>query len=557
MNRPKLIVGRCLTAFVFLAILVTTAMLWTGVAQTAGATKCEDLASLTLPDATITSALMVAAGSFTPPAGGRRGSGAPGIAQAGADGRGPAEARGGAAGRVGGAGAVYGTLPAFCRVAATLKPSSDSEIKVEVWLPASGWNGKFQAVGNGGWAGTISYPALAAAVAAGYAGASTDTGHTGNTAQFALGHPEKVIDLAYRSVHEMTVKAKTIIEAHYGNAPKSSYWNGCSQGGRQGLAEAQRYPADFDGIVAGAAAWNQMYLHAGRLAINKVANRTPDSNIPQSKYPLVHDAVLKACDRLDGVQDGVIENPVRCRFDPKVLQCEDADGPSCLTAAQVETARALYAPVRNPNSGAVIYPGLQPGSELGWNITGGPEPIGTALDAFKYVVFGDPSWDWRRFDPATDIERTMKAMDVLATNNTNLKPFFDRGGKLLLYHGWNDTQVAPEQSTNYFSAVVGNAGKGAVGKSIQLYMVPGMNHCQGGAGTDTFDKIAAMEQWEEKGTAPDQIVASHRTDGKVDRTRPLCPFGNVARWKGTGSTDEAANFTCAVDAGAPQRVRRP
>src|SRR3989442_1228877 len=188
----------------------------------------------------------------------------------------------------------------------------------------------------------------------------------------------------------MTVKAKAIINAHYGNAAKVSIWNGCSQGGRQGLAEAQRYPADFDGIIAGAAAWNQAQLHAGRLTVNRFANRSADSNVPQSKYRMVHDAVLNACDALDGVKDGVIENPSRCKFDPKVLQCESADGPTCLTAAQVETARALYAPVKNPNSGGVIYPALQPGSELVWNVTGGPEPIGTALEAFKFVVFANP-----------------------------------------------------------------------------------------------------------------------------------------------------------------------
>lgn len=482
------------------------------------ATSCENLASLALPQAAITSAQVVAAGAFTPPG------------------------RGGA----GRGGDVFAALPAFCRVAATLKPSNDSDIKVEVWLPASGWNGKLQAVGNGGWAGTIRYPALAAAVASGYVGVSTDTGHVGGTAQFAVGHPEKLIDLSYRSQHEMTVKAKAVITAHYGNPAKLSIWNGCSQGGRQGLAEAQRYPADFDGIIAGAAAWNQAQLHAGRLALNKVVNRTADSNIPREKYRMVHDAVLAACDANDGVKDGVIENPARCKFDPKVLQCEGADGPTCLTAAHVESARALYAPVKNPNSGAVIYPALQPGSELVWNVTGGPEPVGTALEAFKFIVFGDPNWDWRRFDPATDIEKTVRAFEVMATSNTNLKPFFERGGKLLMYHGWNDTQVAPEQSTAYFNAVTSLAGRGAIGKSIQLYMVPGMNHCAGGDGTDDFDKVAAMEQWLASGKAPDSIVAAHLTDGKADRTRPLCPYGKVARWKGTGSTDEAANFACVA-----------
>src|ERR1051326_3880209 len=251
---------------------------------------------------------------------------------------------------------------------------------------------------------------------------------------------------------------------------------------------------------------------------------------------MVHEAVLNACDALDGVKHGVIENPSRCHFDPKVLQCEGGDQPSCLTSSQVETARALYSPVTNPNTGAVIYPALQPGSELVWNITVGPEPALATLDAFKYVVFGDPSWDWRGFDLARDIDRTTKAMGVLATQDTNLQPFFDRGGKLLMYHGWNDTTVAPEQSVIYFKAVTDLAGKSVIGKSIQLYMVPGMNNCGAGEGTDTFDVMNAIEGWVASGKAPASILASHMTNGKADRIHPLCPYGKTAKWKGVGTT---------------------
>lgn len=526
------------------AVVMSTALFTTRGVETAGPASCESLASLILPNATITSARVVAAGSFTPPAG-RRGGGtrAAGLAEGrGTEGRGP-QARGDAAGR---GAAVFQKLPAFCRVAATLTPTTDSDIKIEVWLPASGWNGKFQAVGNGGWAGTISYPALADAVAAGYAGASTDTGHVGGSAEFAYGHPEKLIDLAHRSHHEMTVKAKTIIEAHYGNAPKLSFWNGCSQGGRQGLAAAQLYPADFDGIAAGAAAWNFGNLYAGRIALNRFVNRTPDSNIPASKYPMIHDAVIKACDATDGVPDGILENPARCKFDPQVLQCKDGDGPSCLTAAQVETARAVYAPVTHPKTGAEVYEGLPPGAERGWGITAGPQPQGLVLDAFKYIVF-DPTWDYQRFDRATDIDRTSKALQPMASNDANLKPFFARGGKLLLYHGWTDPQSPAGHTIAYFNNVVGKLGRGVVGKSIQLYMVPGMDHCQGGVGTDTFDKVAPLEQWIATGKAPEPIIASQVTQGNVDRTRPLCAYGKIAKWKGTGSTDDAASFTCVAE----------
>ncbi|HVZ22187.1 MAG TPA: tannase/feruloyl esterase family alpha/beta hydrolase [Vicinamibacterales bacterium] len=485
----------------------------------ASSASCERLASLALPHTTITLAQTVAAGAFTPPAG--RGRGA----------------------------ALYAGAPAFCRVAATLAPSSDSDIKIEVWLPVSGWNGKFQAVGNGGWAGVISYTALAQAIAGGYAGASTDTGHTGNSGAFALGHPEKVIDLGYRAVHEMTAQAKAIIDAYYHAAPSVSFWNGCSQGGRQGITEAQRYPADFDAIVAGAPAVNWIALHGARVAISQMVHRSAESAVPPEKFPAIHDAVLAACDALDGVKDGVIENPMRCHFDPKVMLCKGADGPSCLTPPQADTVRALYTQALHTANGAGRFPALlQPGSELGWAILAGPKPIDTVQDAFRYLVFDDPNWDWRRFTPDTDIALAMKKVgDVVNSGDTNLKPFFDRGGKLLMYHGWADQQVASMNSVNYFNAVVARSGHAVAGKSIELYMVPGMGHCAGGPGTDQFDKMAAIEQWVKTGTAPDAIVAAHRTNGAVDRTRPLCPFGKVARWKGTGSTDDAANFACAAE----------
>ena len=222
---------------------------------------------------------------------------------------------------------VFARLPEFCRVTATLTPSSDSDIKIEVWLPVSGWNGKFQAVGNGGWNGSIPYAALANAVIAGYATVGTDTGHVGNTSAFALGHPEKLIDFGYRAVHEMTVKAKSIIDHFYGTAPTLSIFNGCSQGGRQGITSAVRYPADFDGIVVGAPAVNFVHLHAGRVAMNRAVNATPASALPAAKLPLINQAVLAACDAKDGVADGVLENPGACAFDPKVLQCSGARRP--------------------------------------------------------------------------------------------------------------------------------------------------------------------------------------------------------------------------------------
>ena len=316
-----------------------------------------------------------------------------------------------------------------------------------------------------------------------------------------------------------------------------SFWNGCSLGGRQGITEAQRYPADFDAIVAGAPAVNSMRLHSVRMAMNLQVHATTESYIPPEKYPMIHDAVLEACDALDGVKDGVLELPSRCRFDPKVLQCKGPDGPTCLTRPQVETAQALYAPVKHPKTGAVLFPALlERGSELGWATLAGPEPIGTALDAFKYVVFKDAGWDWRHFNAATDIELAEKIDNgVINSAVVDLKPFFNRGGKLLMYHGWSDQQVAAENSVDYFTKVTRAAGKGAVNKSIQLYMVPGMGHCQGGPGTDQFDKMAAIEQWVGTGSAPESIVAAHMTAGKADARARSAPTARSRSGRAPGA----------------------
>jgi feruloyl esterase len=460
------------------------------------AAPCENLSSLSLPHVKITLAESVAPGAFTPPgAGGIDASGAP-------------------------AGAVFGRLPAFCRVAATLTPSSDSDIKIEMWLPASGWNGKFQAVGNGGWAGVISYNALALAVAGGYATVSTDTGHTGNTGSFAFGHPEKMIDFAYRSEHEMTVAAKAVVADFYGRGAELSYWNGCSTGGRQALTEAQRYPSDFNGIIAEA------------------------NYIPPIKYAMIHKAVLGACDAVDGLKDGLIGDPTRCHFDPKVLACKGDDGPSCLTAAQVETARKIFSPAKNPQTGLEIYPGLEPGSELGWAIHAGPEPLSYATDGFKFVTFKNPAWDYRTFNLDSDVALADNVDDgITSAMDPNLKDFLGRGGKLLMYHGWSDPNVSPLNTLHYYQNVLKKMDA-AAGDSIRLFMFPGMGHCGGGEGPNTFDAMSALTQWVEKGQAPEQILASHRANGSVDRTRPVCAYPKAAVYKGAGSIDDATNFVC-------------
>jgi feruloyl esterase len=493
------------TGWLILAILLA--------AQATYAATCESVKGLALPNTTITQAVPVAPGAFKP-------------------------AQGNAT--------AFQNLPEFCRVAASLKPTSDSDIGIEVWLPAAGWNGRLQSVGNGAWAGSISYPAMAAAVAAGFAAASTDTGHTGNNANFIPGHPEKVVDFAYRAVHEMTVAAKAIIGAYYGSGPKFSYWSGCSTGGRQALTAAQRYPGDYDGILGGAPAIYATRLQGTQVWAAQVVHKDEASYIPPAKYPLLHNAVLQQCDALDGVKDGVLESPAACKFDPKVLTCKDADGASCLTAPQAEAAARLYAGPKDSRTGQPLFPGLAPGSELGWATLAGPRPMSLADELYKHLVFANPSWDFKTLNPETDFARAEKAIgSTLDAIDPNLKPFVDRGGKLLMYHGWSDPGISPFNSVRYYENVVKTMGGPArTMNSIRLFMLPGVNHCRGGAGPDTFNGIDALVDWVEKGKAPDRIVASHLTSGKADRTRPLCPYPQVATYKGSGTTDDAANFVC-------------
>jgi feruloyl esterase len=438
----------------------------------------------------------------------------------------------------------------FCRVQITLTPTADSDIRAEVWLPIGHWNGKFEAVGNGDAAGVISYDDMADAMARGFATSSTDTGHVGNSMAFALGHHEKYVDFGYRALHEMTVKAKAIVTAYYGRPPREAYWNGCSQGGRQGITEAARYPSDYDGVIAGAPAIEHMRLHAARLALNLLVHRSGDSDIPPEKYALIHRAVLDACDANDGVRDGLIADPTRCHFDPARLECKGSDEATCLTSAQVETARAMYAPLKDAATGRTVLPALlEPGSELGWGRLAGPEPLRNAIEPFKYVVFNDPLWDWHTFRLTSDLPRALQAdAGVIDFTDPDLHAFFAHGGRLLMYHGWADPQIPPLDTIDYFNAVLKTSGESARGRSIQLYMLPGVNHCGGGEGPDRFDAVAALDEWLDTGRAPAYIIATRGADATVARTRPLCPYPERATYVGSGSIDQAGNFRCHVDA---------
>jgi feruloyl esterase len=317
----------------------------------------------------------------------------------------------------------------------------------------------------------------------------------------------------------------------------------------QGLSEAQRYPADYDGIIAGAPANYMSHMLSQSLWVAQATLVDPASYIPPAKYPAIHQAALDACDAQDGVTDGVIDDPTRCHFDPKAIQCGATDTPACLTARQVEAARKIYAAATNPRTGVEIFPGLEPGSELGWaGLAGGPAPMSIATDYFKFVVFKDPAWDFKTFDFDRDVARADRADSaVVNAIDPNLNGFFARGGKLLMYHGWSDMLIAPRNSVNYYTrAVAASGGAAVVTDSIRLFMTPGMGHCAGGNGPSNFDRLPVMERWVEQKIAPDRIVAAHLAAGAVDRTRPLCPYPQVAIYTGIGSTDDAANFVCRV-----------
>ena len=475
---------------------------------------CERLAgSLTLPHTTVTAVQAIPAGSFTPP----------------------------------GARQPVTGLPAFCRVALTLKPSSDSDIKSEVWLPLAGWNGKFQEVGNGAWGGSIQYGPLAEAVKRGYAGASTDTGHTGPDASFAVGHPEKLIDFGYRAVHETAVQGKATAKALYGTAPRLSYFNGCSGGGRQAFMAAQRFPEDFEGILAGAPGYNRTDVGFQTIGMIQATHKDAASFIPAAKQKMLHEAAVNACDATDGLKDGLITDPRSCRFDPVALACKAGDGPGCLTMPQVEAARRIYAPVVDPATKKPISAGLEPGSELFWDSVAGERPHAMYHDMFRFIVFQDPNWDFRTLDVGTHLARARKADNgVLAATSTDLTPFTSRGGKLVIYHGWADQNIPPRGSISYYEGVVKTMGQEKTNAAVRLYMVPGMGHCGGGEGPNEFDLLTALDHWRDHGVAPAAVVASKVESGKVIRTRPLCPYPQVARYKGAGSIDQAANFSCVA-----------
>ena len=522
-------------SFLGLSLLVATSAAQ-GAGTQQGGSSCEALVSLKVPETTITSAEVVSAGEFTPPTRpGDRPGGPPGGERM-APGQG---AR---------------SLPAFCRVAGVVAP----QIRFEVWLPpptgTGGWNGKFNGVGNGGLAGTISYGAMVQSLARGYATASTDAGHPEQpeNEDWALGHPELLVDFASRSIHVTARAAKVVLLAYYGRSAERSYFTGCSGGGGQALSEAQRYPADYDGIVAGAPANFPTHMWPGELYPAWVTHRTPAHLIPREKLTLVHDSVLAACDATDGIEDGILADPRRCQFKPSTLLCQGPDGADCLTAAQVESFERIYGGLEDPSSGELFWPGYEMSSEPAWagHIF---EPFSIPLSYFTYMALQERDWDWRSLDFSDPQSFAMlhgashRLGPILNSTDPDLTAFKRLGGKLIMYHGWIDANITPRNSIAYYQAVQeAMGGEPETQSFVRLFMAPGMGHCGGGPGPNTFDALAALEQWVENGKAPDRITASHVSNGQVDRTRPLCAFPRVAVYQGQGSTDDAASFECRL-----------
>jgi feruloyl esterase len=429
-------------------------------------------------------------------------------------------------------------------VQATLTPSKDSDIKMEVWLPTTTWNGDFHTVGSSGWGGSIAYSSLVESTQRGLVTASTDTGHTEPGGTWAPGHPEKVKDYSYRAVHETTVKAKLITKAFYGKAAATSYMTGCSLGGLETVKSIQEYPQDFDAVVAGSPHINMTRWNATQIWPSWLLNRDPEKFIPKEKVAFLHQKVLEQCDGSDGFKDGIVDNPQTCGFKPAALLCKGTDSPDCLTAKQLQFVQQLYAGPTIQSTGASINPGFLLGNESTWSFSLPANAGSIATDLFKYLVFEDPSWDWKTLDYDKDILLTEKKIaPLLNADNPDLRPYFSRGGKLIMYLGsYEGTNFTAH--LGYLDKVRKVTGNKSVDERVRTFIVPGMGHCGGGIGAESFDKLGAIMQWQRSGKAPEVLDAAQVRDGKTNFTRPLCAYPKTARYNGAGDTAKAESFSC-------------
>jgi feruloyl esterase len=396
---------------------------------------------------------------------------------------------------------------------------------------------------------------MAAALTRGYAVAGSDAGHTGGDLEFADGHPEKIIDWSYRAIHVVTDVAKLIVRSYEGRLPDYAYFTGCNTGGHQGLSEAQRYPDDFDGIVAGAPANDRINEIAGYLHVWRATHENGVNILPAAKLHVLGQAVVKACDRNDGVADGVIEDPLRCAFEPSTLRCDGSPASNCLTAAELAAAKRIYQGARNPRTGAQIFPGWPFGSEsAGPTATEGPGwrqiidlPQPRRSEFWNFFVFNNPEWEWRTFDFDRDLAYASAKVGYVSAVDPALGRFKRGGGKLILYAGWSDPILPGGDPIHYYEEVThAMGGRDETEPFARLFMMPGVGHCAGGPGPDAIDPLTALESWVEKGIAPTQMIATKREAGKVVRERPLCPYPEIAKYSGAGSTDVAASFSCRM-----------
>jgi feruloyl esterase len=457
-------------------------------------------------------------------------------------------------------------LPVFCRVTGVLRPTADSDIHFEVWLPEKDWNQRYLGVGNGGFAGSIGYQNLAGNLRRGFATAGSDAGHQGNAedASWSLSHPEKTKDFGWRAVHLTAERAKDVIKAYYGQTPEKAYFDSCSDGGREALMEAERFPQDYDGILAGAPANAWTHMLASGVSVTQGTIGNPQGYISRLKLPAIERAALAACDTSDGVKDGILSDPPKCHFDPAVLLCKGGDSPDCLTQPQVQSLKRYYAGGVDDH-GKLLFPGYVMGDEEGWKdwVVGTGPGSGSGIQYvksyFRYMVTGDPQWNILTADVDASLQAAIKqTVTELDATNPDLSRFHARGGKLIIYHGWNDPAISPWNSITYYQSVQKTMGDAEADVFLRLYMAPGMEHCAGGPGPAAFGQLGipttngpkygvfdALVGWVEKGVPAETVIATKYTpDNKVMMTRPLCPYPAVAKYRGTGDTNDAANFAC-------------
>lgn len=500
----------------------------------AATAECAALKNMNIADTTIVSAEQIPAGSYTPPGG-----------------------------KV-----PFDNLPEFCRLTAKVAPVTGSSIGIEVWLPTKAWNGRYQQVGTHGVGGVIYWSEMAPQLRRGFATGATDTGHLASEglSSWAIGKPERLVDYAFRAVHELAEKSKTSIKAYYGRPQEYAYYNGCSMGGANGMKAAQLYPNDFNGIIAGGAAAYTSRANTSQLiqTLNLRAAGIQGARGAEI-LQMTQKAAIAACDTLDGVKDGIISNPTRCTWSPATLVCKPGQDPAtCITPTQATALTANVSPVLDPDTGATYFPGLPRGSEhdqlrFSWN-----NALSFAGLAVYQIALQDAAWNGSTFDFRRDTPIAERMLAQVNAIDPDLSAFRKAGGKLIQWHTWDDSQFAPEYQTRYYDQVVGKMGGAeATGDFYRLFMMPAQGHCAGsGDGPSNIgaenqiavsndaehDVVTALETWVTKGVAPNVLIASRYKDNDpkagIDMQRPLCPYPLEAVYKGSGDTNIASNFSC-------------